>query len=290
MKVIGTGLSGLVGSRVKELITDFEWVDFSLESGIDILDKDRLKEAFGNHPGAQAVVHLAAFTDTNAAWEQRGDKTGSCYQLNVVGTENIIEFCRQHSLYLLHISTDFLFSGDKTGAYTEEDQPDPIEWYGQTKYWAEEKVAAANITAGIARIAFPFRAYFPAKVDLVRKILAGLESDSLYPMFTDQTITPTFIDDIVGALKKLLEKQSTGVFHVVGSSHVSPYQLARETAEVFGFDKEKVKKGSLAKFQATQEDGRPWQENLALSNEKITQLGTKMQQLAPALQAMKQQR
>jgi len=148
-KIIGTGLSGLVGSRIRELTNDkFHWVDFSLETGIDILDFSLLKEAFETHKDAEGVVHLAAFTDTNAAWQQRGDKKGLCYRLNVEGTRNIVDLCRRYKKYLVYISTDFVFDGKKKGAYSEEDKPDPIEWYGYTKFLGEqvvEKVASKRL-------------------------------------------------------------------------------------------------------------------------------------------------
>jgi len=75
VKIIGTGLSGLVGSRITELLKNkYNFVDFSLDSGVDILNDKALKEAFNKNKEAEAVLHLAAFTDTSAAWQERGDK------------------------------------------------------------------------------------------------------------------------------------------------------------------------------------------------------------------------
>jgi len=71
-KIIGTGLTGLVGSRIVELLNDkFEFIDFSLDKGINILDQNSLSQAFASHQDAVAVIHLAAFTDTNAAWPKK---------------------------------------------------------------------------------------------------------------------------------------------------------------------------------------------------------------------------
>ena len=104
------------------------------------------------------MIHLAAFTDTNAAWSQRGDKSGLCYRLNVSGTKNIIRLCQKYGQYLIYVSTDFVFSGQKDGVYTEEDTPDPIEWYGQTKRWAESGFESI-LPAAIIRLSYPFRAF-----------------------------------------------------------------------------------------------------------------------------------
>ena len=289
-KIIATGLSGLVGSRIKELLPQYNWVDFSLDVGIDILDKIKLSEAFEENKDARAVLHLAAFTDTNKAWQEKGDKSGLCYRLNVEGTKNIIDFCQKYGFYLIYISTDFVFDGKKDDVYTEEDKPNPIEWYGQTKYWAEKEVLKSEVVAAIVRIAFPFRAEFSGKADIVRKILAGLESDNLFPMFADQIITPTFIDDIAEGMGMFIEKKPTGIYHLVGSNHISPFQLSREIAQAFDFDPEKIKKGNLVKYQTSlSKDARPWQKNLALSNQKVANLGIKMSSLREALLKLRQQ-
>jgi len=249
-KVVGTGLSGLVGSRIIELLANrYQFVDFSLATGIDILNNSLLEEAFGKHQDAKAVLHLAAFTDTAKAHDQKGDKKGSCYQLNVIGTKNIIAQCQKYGQRLIHFSTDFVFSGQKDGVYTEDDQPDPIDWYGQTKLEAERAVLAAGFPAVIARIAFPYRAQFTLKQDLVRKIISGLENNNLYPMFADQIITPTFIDDIAQGVDYFLTYKNEGLFHLVGQESLSPYQLAQKIARGFGFSPDLIKRGSLTEYQ-----------------------------------------
>jgi dTDP-4-dehydrorhamnose reductase len=287
MKIIGTGLSGLVGSRIAELLYKHEFVDFSLDSGVDITNKSLLQKAFLANKEAEIVIHLAAFTDVNLAWKQRGDKKGLCYQVNVIGTKNIAELCAQHNKYLIHISTDFVFDGTKKTLYNEDDKPNPIEWYGKTKYWAEKEVEKSAADYCIARIAFPFRANFPPKLDLVRKIIKGFKEDSLPPVFSDQIITPTFIDGIVDAVNSLINRTALGVYHVVGSTAVSPYELAVRISEVFGFDKNKIQKGSLEEY--LKQGNRPRQKNLALSNTKIKSLGVKMRTLDEALKEFKNQ-
>lgn len=288
MTIIGTGLSGLVGSRIQELLSSkHQFIDFSLDSGVDITNMNLLETAFQENKQAVVVLHLAAFTDVNVAWDQRGDKNGLCYQVNVIGTRNIAQLCTLYNKYLLHISTDFVFDGTKKTLYNEDDQPNPIEWYGQTKYWAEEEVKKSRAKYCIARIAFPFRAHFPQKLDLVRKIIKDLKENSLPPMFTDQIITPTFIDDIAHALYSLINRTAQGVYHVVGSTLVSPFELAVRIAEIFGFNKKTIKKGSLGSF--LQRDGRPRQKYLALSNKKIENLGVKMRLLDESLKEIKNQ-
>ncbi len=270
LNLLGTGLSGLVGSRVVELNPQHQFTDLSLDSGYDILKPESLEPIFQNNP-ASVVIHFAAFTDTNAAWEQRGDKNGLCYQINVVGTQNIVNLCQKYNKHLIHISTDFVFNGQKQGSYTEFDTPFPLDWYGETKYQAEKIVA--NTNSSIIRIAFPFRSNFPTKIDLVRKIIDKLKSGQEVKMFSDQIITPTFIDDIAQGLTLVIDKQPAGIYHLVGSTSLSPYDMAKTIASTFKLDQNLVVPSLLTDYLKTP-NARPYAPNLAISNQKfVTEFG-----------------
>lgn len=302
--VIATGLSGLVGSRLGHLLgKEFSFIDLSLDTGVDITSFNQLKQIFEKNRQISTLVHLAAFTDVNTAWEQRGDKKGACYQVNVIGTRNLARLCAESNRFLIHFSTDFVFDGKNPpeGGYTENDSPSPIEWYGQTKFLAEKEVKESGVDYCLLRIAFPFKAkpepktLEPAsKLDLVRKIFQWLKEDSLPAMFSDQIITPTFIDDIVRVVAICLKKKIKGLYHCVGSSSLSPYLMAREIADHFGFDKEKIKAIKLEEYlnQLNEEDQslRPRQKNLILSNQKIQkETGVQMKTFPQALSAIKTQ-
>lgn len=286
--IIGTGLSGLVGSRAVELLKDqYTFQNFDLTTGVDITNKESIKKAVEESSG-EVMLHLAAFTNVNACWDQRGDKKAPCFSTNVQGTRNVAQYCAESGKYLVHISTDFVFSGNKSSAYSEEDPPHPIEWYGKTKLLAEEEVRKTKGNHSIVRIAFPFRAEYEPKLDIVRNIKKKLEEKTTLPMFTDQIITPTFIDDIANALKIIIHEKPQGIFHVVGSTSLSPYDLAKKIAETFGLDQEQIQKGSLAEYLKTSR--RPYQKTLIISNQKIRdELGIKMSTIDSALSEMKKQ-
>jgi dTDP-4-dehydrorhamnose reductase len=287
-EIIGTGLTGLVGSRIVELNKDLNFIDLSLESGINILDPVQLETVFSTHPNADTVLHLAAFTDTNAAWNQKGDKTGLCYQINVVGTQNLVNLCKKYGKYLIHISTDYVFNGQKIGPYTEEDPTSALEWYGATKAMAEEVVTSSGINSAIARISFPYRSEYDVKVDIVRRTKAKIENGDTLNLFNDQITTPTFIDDIAVGLRVFFEKKPTGIYHLVGSSSQSPYEMAIAIADVFGLDKTNIKASKLSDYLKT-ENARPFAKNTALANDKVKALGINMRNLYDGLLEMKRQ-
>lgn len=290
IKVTGTGLSGLVGSRVVELLSlQYSFKNLDLATGVDITRKELVKKAIGESRG-DAVIHLAAFTNVDEAFTQANDKTNLCYRLNVKATRYVAQYCKEYGKYLIHISTDFVFDGENppAGGYRETDPPNPLEWYGKTKAWAEAEVAKAGGRYAIVRIAYPFRARHELKQDLVRSLLSKFADKSLYPMFTDQIITPTFIDDIAQGLAIFLQKQPQGIYHLVGSTPLSPYQIAREVAQVFDFDSSLVKKGSLKEYLKTAK--RPYQKQLIVSNRKVkAELGIKMKTFREALLEIKKQ-
>ena len=288
--LLGTGLTGLVASRFQELYqAEFDFTNLDLATNVDITDQVAVNKIISASP-ASALIHFAAFTNVNAAHAQTGDKSGSCYRINVLGTRNVAQACAANHKYLIHISTNFVFDGvnPPEGGYTESSATHPIEWYGQTKLWAEEEVAKSGATSCIVRITYPFRAHYPPRPDLVRNILDKLKSGSLPPMFTDHIIPPTFIDDIAAALKVILDRRPTGIFHVVGSTNLSDYDLAVKVAQTFGYDSALVTPGSLVAYLKA--NPRPYQTNLATSNAKLkAELGVSMRPIDEALTEMKGQ-
>jgi len=284
--VAATGLTGLIGSRLRELMSGgFEWLPLRYEDGFDITSGKKVDRAIGFFRG-EAVLHLAAFTDLNAANKEQGDKNGMCWRINVEGTRNMAKACQKNGKYLIHVSTDAVFGGDKNFTYTEEDTPGPIEWYGQTKLWAEEEVLASGCRAAIVRFAYPFRARFEPKKDFVRKIIDQLKNGEEISMFSDTIFTPTFIDDIAEAMKVILAKKPVGIFHVVGSTALSPFAAAKEVAKVFDLDKKLIKPQKLDDYLKS--GGRPYPRYAALSNEKLKrELGVSMWSFPDALREMK---
>ncbi|MFH2086001.1 MAG: NAD(P)-dependent oxidoreductase [bacterium] len=269
-KILTTGATGLVGSRFVELFQDkYDVANMDLTMGVDITDKISLEKFIKSHPDAQSLIHLAAFTDTNCAFAESGDKNGLCYKVNVMGTENIVKLCAERGIHLIHASTDFIFDGNKTNPYTEDDVPSPIEWYGETKAMAEGVVSAGSGSRTIVRLSYPYRASFDLKPDIIKKIRAGLESGKLYPQFSDSVITPTFIDDISRAFDKIIEQKPQGILHIVGSDSLSPYELAKKVASAYGFDANLVKEGSLTEYLKTA--ARPFARAVAMSNQKASQ-------------------
>lgn len=265
-----TGGKGLVGSRfVSDFAEKYDFLHLDISdpaTPVDITKFDQVMDALENK-GVAGIVHFAAYTDVTGAWKQTGDKNGIAYQVNVVGTETMVQAANELNAQLIHISTSYVFDGEKEGLYIEDDQMNPIEWYGHTKAWAEEAVQKGAKNWTILRIDQPFRPDTFPKADIVQRLLSGLKEGKLYPQFTDHYFGPTFIPDFAKVLDWALRTKTAGLFHASSGEKWSDYNFACAVAEAHGFDAATIKQGSLAEYLQTSE--RPYQKNTAMSVEKL---------------------
>lgn len=267
-----TGLKGLVGSKLGQLFADtyqFESLDISdPERPVDITNFDQVLTAFQNSQ-AGYVVHFAAFTDVNAAWQQKDDTSGPAYRVNVTGTENIVKAAEQTHKHVIHISTAYVFDGEKTTPYVETDEPHAIEWYGQTKLLAEQRIQAAQTPWTILRIDQPFRSDPFPRPDVVHKIAAGIKAGTLYPQFTNHYFGPTFIDDFAKVIEWVVRTSTTGIFHASSGEQWTDFDFASLVNHVHKLGGE-IKAGDLIEYLKTVQ--RPYQKNTALDTSKLTQV------------------
>lgn len=226
--IIMLGGSGLVGSRILEMDRGIVIPN----QRIDITQADEIHRVLEQYAG-KTLVNFAAYTNVGAAENLRA-LDDDPWLVNVIGAENVALACAKHGIHLVHISTDFVFNGakDNQGPYTEDAQPvqspDGITWYGWTKAVAEQKVtdALVNGQLSILRIAYPYRAHFADKNDFARDIQLRHSDGNLYPMYTDQYITPTFIDDLPSAIRMIQDQQDSGIFHVASPTICTPHDFA----------------------------------------------------------------
>jgi len=283
--ILATGLSGMVGTRVAEILSDnFEFEDISLATGIDITDKKSVDRVISESE-SKIVLHLAAKTDVDSCEDDKIlGEDGAAWQINVVGTENIIEAAKANGKRVIYISTDFVFDGTKD-EYHEDDKANPVSWYGNTKYLGEERLSSSDIDFTILRISYPYRNLFEQKKDFVHRIIEQLKIDAKIMAVRDHIITPTFIDDIAFGLSLFLKRNLSGIYHLVGSSSLSAEAAARLIRTVFNLKGEvnPIDRSIYFKDRAF----RPF--NLTLRNDKIGKLGIRMSNFNEGLKTVKTQ-
>jgi dTDP-4-dehydrorhamnose reductase len=231
LKVAVSGASGLVGSRILELLSDdFSFIPLS-QRIVDITKKDQVAQFFQDNQ-FDFFLHLAAYTNVDGA-EVEKEKA---YAINVEGTKNVFEQSVAKKINFIYISTDFVFDG-KNPPFDEESKPNPISYYGLTKYQGEEIVGDEGM---IVRIAYPYRARFEPKKDFVRTIYHLLRKNKQLTMVENGLMTPTFIDDIAYGLKYLINHYSKQIFHLVGSQSLSPYEAGKLIAKKFNLSEDLI--------------------------------------------------
>ena len=248
-KVLIFGGAGLVGSKFIELNKK----DFQIKAPdileTDILSKSDLKKVFEDFM-PDVVINFAAFTNVEEAEKEVGQKHGLCYLINAIGAKNVAEFCKKFSSFLIYISTEYVFDGTKNNAYDEEDEPNPINWYGKTKYFGEQFVLKNKYFSCIARISMPFSAKYALKKDVARFFLEQLKNKKEINAIKDQQITPTLVDDIAKALGLIAKIKPTGIFHVCTKTSTTPYKFAKLLVNTFNLDITLIKPISFKSYNA----------------------------------------
>lgn len=253
-----TGASGMVGSRFVET---FDKSENLLTPDLDIFDLTRPESVaayFADHPAIAAVINLAAYTNVSEGEKQKGDKASLCYQLNVVGTQNLLDQIKDKDIYLIHISTDMVFPGDEAdpGPYAE-DHPvkadtNRLTWYGYTKALAERIVTSTMPGAAIFRLIYPVVKEYQLKADYLRAPLAHFEAkQSLYPIFTDQQMNISAVDEICQVLNELLSRRLPGIFHAGSADITTPYEIMTRLFDLIYGRHDMVKPGNLDDFLKT---------------------------------------
>lgn len=281
MQIIGTGLSGLVGTQiVKYFGSDFEFENLSLETGVDITEINEVTRRIEGS-SAEWIFHLAAVTDVDRVEKEKDlGIQGRGWRVNVDATANLVRLAKRTGKNLLYISTDYVFSGDKE-SYVETDFPEPLSWYGRTKWEGEKLVLEVGKKGLVVRIANPYGGDEGGKKDFVQKILERLNHKEQVIAPADQKLVPTFLEDIVMAIYRLVNLHESGIYHVVGEDVVTPFEAATQIAEVWGFDPQLVVPTTFAKYFAGRAQ-RP--QRAILKHDKISELGIKMRSFREGLE------
>ncbi len=240
MKILVTGASGLLGlnlslqmheshtiigvDRQKLANTPFDLIK------ADLLDADALPQIL-DESKPDAVIHCAANALVDAC-EQTPDATAT---LNAALPGRLAKLCAKRDIQFLHISTDAVFDGTKEGIYTEEDEPNPLGVYAQTKLDGEIAVLAANANAAIARVNF-FGWSLSGTRSLAEFFVNNLGAGKKVNGFDDVYFCPMFVGDLADTLVGMLSKSLSGTYHVVGSRAITKYEFGQAIAHQFGFD------------------------------------------------------
>ncbi|MFT7029750.1 MAG: dTDP-4-dehydrorhamnose reductase [Marinoscillum sp.] len=277
MRILVTGANGLLGQKLVEYLAK----DDSLEviatgRGVNrvALGKYQYISSDLTNPAEvkslisaskpDNIIHCAAMTQVD---ECEADKE-ACWAANVTATELLLKEARLSSCHFLYLSTDFVFDGEE-GPYQESDQPNPISYYGKSKWEAEKLVQSSGLPWAIVRTVLVYGITpHMSRSNIVLWVKENLEEKKPIKVVTDQIRTPTLVEDLAFGCAEVSRRGLSGIFHLSGPDVLSPYQMAIEVANFYSLDKSLITPVDASTF--TQLGKRPPRTGFVIEKAKKT--------------------
>ncbi len=247
MRILITGSNGLLGQKLVKLLANNPNIQFLATStgenriksitgfdytSLDITNKNQVEQVF-NQFKPTVVINTAAMTNVDACEDQKEQ----CWNLNVNAVKNLIEASGNHQTHLIHLSTDFVFDGEN-GPYKEEDKPNPLSYYGLSKYEAEKLLQASSIKWSIVRTIIVYGVVEDmSRSNIVLWAKQALERGNPLTIVNDQYRMPTLAEDLAQACWLIAEKSATGIYNISGKDFMSILELVNRVADFYGYDK-----------------------------------------------------
>lgn len=231
MKIFITGGTGKLGFALKEVLSSkTHYVVAPPRKEFDITKrKEVIKKLVETNP--DVVIHTAALTSVD---ECELDKN-KAFNINVLGTLNVVEATKIIGAKFVYISTDYVFDGEKFYPYHEWEPENPVNYYGVTKYQGERIVMAKLTKAFVVRTAWLYGS--KTKPDFVEVVLSQISKQNL-PKFTKDHIgSPSYTKDVALAIANLISTEYYGIYHIVNRGEATRLDFAREILKIKGIQK-----------------------------------------------------
>lgn len=262
MKVLVTGAKGQLGT---DLMNELERQGLT-GIGVDIEEMDITDQAACKHvisqSHADAVIHCAAYTAVDAAEEN----IELCRRINSEGTRNVALACKDAGIAMMYISTDYVFDGKGTRPWEPDDERDPLNVYGLTKYEGELAIEELLEHYFTVRIAWVFGV---AGNNFIKTMLRLGKERGAVSVVDDQVGSPTYTYDLARLLVDMIQTERYGRYHVTNEGVCSWYEFAVEIFRQAGMEQVSVTPVSSDAFAA--KAVRP--ENSRMSKEKLKENG-----------------
>ena len=252
MKILVLGGNGLIGQKIVEKLKNqfdiisthnkklpsknVQSVKISLPDDF-ILLKNLIEKEKPN-----IIINTMAYSNLDFCEENRDE----VFSLHVDMTNKISTICSKINSKIIFISTDYVFDGNQEKKYTEDDEPNPINYYGETKLLAE-RIVLKDPKNVVLRTSLVYG--YGERVRFMKYVIENLQNQKKIFAYNDIFNSATNIDEFVESVEKVIENDASGIFHMVGSSCITRYDFAKKIAKIFGFDE------SLVSFISIKESG-----------------------------------
>lgn len=247
MKILVTGSNGLLGQKLVYKLknnTKFKLIATAIgenrlidQNGyeycsLDITNRNAVLETVKKY-SPDVIINTAAMTNVDACESAKEQ----CWDINVNSVKYFIEACIGTNIHLIHLSTDFVFDGEG-GPYKEEDKPNPLHYYAESKLASEKLLQASNIKWSIVRTIIVYGITDNmSRSNLVLWTKNSLEKGQSINVITDQFRAPTLAEDLADGCIAIAERGATGIYHLSGPETHSIIDLVYKVADYYHLDK-----------------------------------------------------
>lgn len=238
-KILVTGANGQLGRCLKDASlaypdTAFRFVD---RSELDIAKASSVKQFFSNQ-SFDYCINTAAYTNV----EKAESEEDAAFATNAIGAKNLAEACAEQNIALVHISTDYVFDGEKKTPYLESDSTNPINSYGASKLKGETNIQNNCTAYFIIRTSWLYSQYGH---NFLNSMLRFAEEGRDLSITTEQTGVPTNANDLARAILRIVHSgnEQYGLYHFSNKGMGTWYDFAEA---IFTFS-EQIKNVKLAK-------------------------------------------
>ena len=257
MKLLVTGAGGQLGRELVEAARHAGHDVVGLaKAELDITDRSAVDAAV-SAVKPEVIIHAAAWTAVDAC-EADPDKANL---VNVIGTRNVVQAARTVGARTVYISTDYVFDGEKSSPYVEDDVPNPQSVYGRSKWEGEQEMGHDDLIVRISWVCGFHGA------NMVKTILKIMNNQPELRFVDDQIGSPTIAEDAAIGIMRLVEHGAQGIWHLTNQGSTSWFGFAGDVLEAAGEDRARVKPIRTSDLQPPRPAKRP--ANSVLANTKV---------------------
>jgi len=257
-KILVTGSNGLLGQKIVEILSGLESVDViatsrNVDNIVDVkgyifelLDlTNHIETAYliqTHNP--DTIINTAAMTQVDKCEEQKAE----CWKINVEALKNLVKCSNDVKAHLIHLSSDFIFDGTG-GPYSENDIPNPLSYYGLSKWEGEKIIEDQADKWTIVRTILVYGVNQKMnRLNIVLWVKKSLEAGKPIRVVNDQFRAPTLVDDLANACIEMGVREKTGIFHISGPEMISIVEIAYKVADYYKLDKSLITQVSSAEL------------------------------------------
>jgi len=243
MKILITGANGLIAQKLIRNLSKNREYQINATSRKSVIPKNDINSFTVDLVYADinklietlrpdVLVHCAAIGSPDACEVDQF----AAQRMNVDVTSRLTAACKDYGLHMVFLSTDLIFDGKK-GNYSEDEAPNPVNYYGTSKVEAEKVIINSGIKHAIIRtsLVYGFEPKLPRK-NIVLRVVETLKQGNSFKVPFDQIRTPTFVDDLVDATISIIQNKTIGIYNISGANTISVSDFAITAAKAFDLD------------------------------------------------------